>query len=45
VWAHLRKLAAEGYVLSEDRERIDASWWTRGAAPASLRLDGGSGQG
>ena len=45
VWAHLRKLAAEGYVLSEDAESIDAPWWTQNAAPASVRLGGGSGQG
>jgi len=40
VWAHLRKLAAEGYVLSEDAESIDAPWWTQNAAPASVRLAG-----
>jgi len=36
VWAHLRKLAAEGVVLSEDGERVDAAWWTAATAPASV---------
>ncbi len=34
VWAHLRKLATEGFVVGEDGDRLDASWWTLGNAPA-----------
>jgi glyoxylase-like metal-dependent hydrolase (beta-lactamase superfamily II) len=38
VWAHLRKLADAGMVVSAERDRFDAEWWTTAAAPASLRL-------
>jgi glyoxylase-like metal-dependent hydrolase (beta-lactamase superfamily II) len=36
VWAHLRKLADAGAVVSADHERLDAEWWTTDAAPASV---------